>query len=103
MCSFNSVARACLHELTHSTGEKKMKIRHGILTQQLALVLAVLASASTVGAAPKDKTPPTTPTNLQVTGTSDYSVSLTWSPSTDNSGFWYYKVVSSAGITVLVD
>jgi chitodextrinase len=54
-------------------------------------------------AAPRDRTPPTTPSNLRVTGASDYSVSLAWNASTDNSGFWYYKLVSSAGVTESLD
>ena len=40
----------------------------------------------------KDRTPPTTPTNLQVTGMTAYSVSLSWNPSTDNSGSVTYKI-----------
>ena len=63
----------------------------------------VLITATAVCAPPRDRTPPTTPTNLRVTGISDYSVSLAWNASTDESGFWYYRVVSSAGVTVNVD
>ena len=48
---------------------------------------------------PKDRTPPTVPGNLHVTGISDYSVTVSWTPSTDNSGSWTYRVVSSAGVT----
>ena len=54
-----------------------------------ALLLALLLSAVALGA-PKDKTPPTTPTNLQVTAVSPTSVSLSWGPSTDNSGSFFY-------------
>lgn len=71
--------------------------------RNIAIPLALLLSASIASAAPRDRTPPTTPTNLQVTGASDFSVSLSWNPSTDNSGFWYYRLVSSAGISVNLD
>jgi len=37
-------------------------------------------------AAVRDRTPPTTPTNLRVTGMTAYNVSLAWNPSIDNSG-----------------
>lgn len=37
-----------------------------------------------------------------MTGVSDYSVTLTWDPSTDNSGKLSYQLVSSAGISALV-
>ena len=56
-----------------------------------SLVLALLLAASPVLAA-KDRRAPTTPTNLQVTGMTPYSVSLTWNPSTDNSGSVTYII-----------
>lgn len=52
----------------------------------LSLALAVPASAAT------DRTPPTTPTNLRVTGVSAYTVSLAWNPSTDQSGKVRYHI-----------
>ena len=42
--------------------------------------------------APGDTTAPTAPTNLRVTSTTQTSVSLAWSPSTDNSGTFSYVV-----------
>jgi chitodextrinase len=63
----------------------------------LALVLA-LAVAGPVAAGKKppapagDKTPPTTPTNLHATSLGQTSVTLAWSPSTDNSGSFSYSV-----------
>jgi chitodextrinase len=63
----------------------------------LPLVLA-LALAGPVGAGKKpppptgDKTPPTTPTNLQATNLTQTSVTLAWNPSTDNSGSVTYSV-----------
>lgn len=57
----------------------------------LVLVLALLFTASPVSAA-RDRTPPTKPTNLRVTGMTPYSVSLAWKPSTDNSGSVTYTI-----------
>src|SRR5215216_3166866 len=55
------------------------------------LVLALLLSPSPALAA-KDRTPPTTPTNLHVTATTENSVTLAWDASTDNSGSVSYRV-----------
>jgi chitinase len=57
----------------------------------LLLVLALLLTASPASAA-GDRKPPTTPTNLRVTGMTAYSVSLAWNPSTDNSGSVTYSI-----------
>lgn len=67
----------------------------------------VLALAMTLGASPRsnqgrDRRPPTTPTNLRATAFSSYSVSLAWSPSTDNSGSLTYRIHSSNGQTISV-
>ena len=56
-----------------------------------SLMLVLVLAASPVAAA-KDRKPPTTPTNLQVTGMTSYSVSLAWTPSTDNSGSVTYII-----------
>lgn len=81
-----------------------MTIRHSLWqnmkTAQTALVLVTLCGTSTAWAAPRpprDRTPPTTPTNLRVTGVSDFHVSLAWDGSTDNSGSFFYVIVSSSG------
>jgi len=63
----------------------------GDLVQWLGWVLALALGPSTAWAA-RDRTPPTTPTNLRVTGTTSYSVSLAWNPSTDNSGSFSYRI-----------
>src|SRR5688572_15113085 len=55
------------------------------------LVLVMLLPTSPAQAA-RDRTPPTRPTNLHVTGTTPYSVSLAWNPSTDNSGSVTYTI-----------
>ena len=55
------------------------------------LILVLLVPASPASAA-RDRKPPTTPTNLRVTGITAYSVSLAWNPSTDNSGSVTYTI-----------
>ena len=71
-----------------------MKIRllskfHALVAVVLVLVLILPVSpASAAG----DRKPPTTPKNLRVTGMTPYSVSLAWTPSTDNSGSVIYTV-----------
>ncbi|MGE0480024.1 MAG: fibronectin type III domain-containing protein [Phycisphaerae bacterium] len=73
-------------------------------TSTIAL-LASLITCSTAWAAPRDRTPPTTPTNLHVTAVSPTSVSLAWSPSSDDSGSFFYvlyannAVVANASMT----
>ena len=67
-----------------------------------ALVLVTLCCCSSLVAAQgRDRTPPTAPTNLVVTATTEHSVSLAWGASTDNSGRFSY-LVSVAGTTVTV-
>jgi len=59
-----------------------------------ALVLGAVVVVSTASAAShrRDRTPPTTPTNLRVIATTDTTVTLAWNPSTDNSGNFSYRV-----------
>ena len=70
------------------------------------VVVLALALTLVLGAAPAvaalDKTPPTKPTNLRVTSTTAYYVSLAWNPSTDNSGTLSYRVWVSYGQTYTV-
>jgi chitodextrinase len=61
------------------------------------MVLALVATGAL--ATPPDKKPPTKPTNLHVTGVTAYSVSLAWTPSTDNVGVVRYVVCCSASGT----
>jgi chitinase len=49
----------------------------------------VIPAASGAG----DTQPPTTPSNLRVTGTSPNSVALAWDPSTDDSGSFFYRII----------
>jgi chitinase len=65
------------------------------------LVLTVLFGSSILSAQFRDRLPPTAPTNLVVTATTENSVSLTWSTSTDNSGRFSY-IICCAGTTVTV-
>ena len=48
------------------------------------------------GVTRRDRTPPTTPTNLRITATTDTTVSLAWNASTDNSGNFSYRVTESS-------
>jgi hypothetical protein len=67
----------------------------------LIVVVGLGLGASAASAAPGgrkpppstgDSTPPTTPTDLRVTGTTTTSVTLAWNASTDNSGVFSYVV-----------
>src|SRR5688572_1081594 len=65
------------------------------------LFITFISGSSLLSAQVRDRTPPTTPTSLVVTGTTTSSVSLSWGPSTDNSGrFNYY--ISGAGPAVIL-
>jgi hypothetical protein len=57
-----------------------------------AILLIVAFGVSTAGAARRDRTPPTTPTNLRIVATTDSTATLAWNPSTDNSGSFSYRV-----------
>jgi chitodextrinase len=69
----------------------KNRNRPAFKAAALAVVLALILGAAPAMAA-RDRTPPTTPKNLRVTGMTAYSVSLAWDPSTDNSGSFNYKI-----------
>jgi chitinase len=57
-----------------------------------AIALAMVFSSGSISAQSRDRTPPTAPTNLTVTATTAYSVSLRWNPSSDNSGRFSYVI-----------
>lgn len=65
------------------------------------VILMTLCGSSMVSAQARDRTPPTAPTNLVVTATTETSVSLSWGASTDNSGKFSY-LICCAGSTVTV-
>jgi Fibronectin type III domain len=67
----------------------------------LTLAFSLVVVGSVAAATSKDRTPPTTPTNLRVTSVSHKSVTLAWDPSADNSGSFSYSVNSAGqGFTV---
>jgi len=66
------------------------------------LVMLVSIFGTSPALAAGDHTAPTKPTNLRVTSTTPYNVSLAWNPSTDNSGTFSYKVWVSYGQTYTV-
>jgi chitodextrinase len=65
----------------------------------LVVTLLILTPAA-VSYAARDRTAPTTPSNLRITGSTATSVSLAWNPSTDNSGNWWYIVAGAGSIRV---
>ncbi|HEX6904232.1 MAG TPA: fibronectin type III domain-containing protein [Thermoanaerobaculia bacterium] len=66
------------------------------------LLITVLLGPSVLSAQSfRDRTPPTAPTNLVVTATTEHSVTLAWGRSTDNSGRFSY-IICCAGSTVTV-
>jgi chitinase len=66
-----------------------------------ALVFTLWSGSSVLSAQFRDRVAPTAPTNVAVTATTENSVSLTWTPSTDNSGRFSY-IICCAGTTVTV-
>jgi len=64
----------------------------------LAVLLALLTSATALGFPPPDHIPPTTPTNFQATAVSPTSVSFSWSPSSDNSGSFFYVLYANNAV-----
>lgn len=56
------------------------------------LAFALMLHPSLAPAQTRDRLPPTTPANLVVTGVTPYSVSLSWTASSDNSGRFSYVV-----------
>lgn len=66
-----------------------------------ASLVALALGSSHASAQGRDRTPPTAPTNLTATAVTEHSVSLSWGPSTDNSGRFTY-LISGAAATVSV-
>jgi hypothetical protein len=63
-----------------------------ILSRVVAAALLIAMSGLTSSAQSRDKTPPTQPRDLHVTAITPYSVTLAWTPSTDNSGQFSYVI-----------
>lgn len=76
--------------------ERTDEVARRIWARLSVAVVFVIVLALGIGITPvqagKDRTPPTTPTDLRVTGMTAYSVALAWGPSTDNSGSVTYKI-----------
>lgn len=62
----------------------------------LSLLIAASACCLPAEGALRDRTPPTKPGNFRVTAKTPYSVTLAWTPSTDNSGKFTYLIASTA-------
>jgi chitinase len=73
--------------------------RLSAVAQIVAFIL--LCTSPDLSAQLRDRTPPTAPGNLAVTSTTQTSASLSWAPSTDNSGKLNY-LVSGGPTTVTV-
>jgi hypothetical protein len=74
-----------------------MTIRHYsrllVGTAVLVLIVGLLFTGPTTSSAGKgDRSAPTAPSNLVAGNISETSVSLSWNPSSDNSGKWSYRV-----------
>lgn len=63
-----------------------------IFSAAFAFTVALLFSGPTVSAGKGDRSAPTVPSNLAVTAITETSATLTWQPSTDNSGKFSYRV-----------
>jgi chitodextrinase len=80
----------------------------GALGVAAALVCSLLlgaapAPASASASAARDRTPPTTPSNLRVTASTANRVSLAWNASTDNTSTFWYCVQTNGDGCVRVD
>jgi hypothetical protein len=58
----------------------------------LAVFVIFVLTGSPASAGKGDRSAPTVPTNLNVTSITETSVTLTWNPSTDNSGKFSYRL-----------
>src|SRR4051812_43244299 len=83
---------------------KKVVLRRAIGAAVVVVLALVVVGPVAAGKKPPpagDKTPPTTPTDLHATSIGQTSVTLAWSPSTDNSGSFSYSVSKDGqGFTV---
>lgn len=66
-----------------------------------ALLGASLLVSATALAAGRDRIRPTIPGNFRVTSKTPFAISLAWTPSSDNSGAFIYKVWSTGGGTTV--
>ena len=78
-----------------------MRTHRSSFTAARMLLLVVWCGSSVVSAQTRDRIPPTAPTGLVATATTEHSVSLAWGPSTDNSGRFSY-IICCAGASITV-
>jgi fibronectin type 3 domain-containing protein len=81
----------------YTTREIQKRFARSISRFSVIAVLVLAVIGFTVSAASRDRTAPSAPSNLQVTGKTTSSVSLAWNPSTDNSGNFSYRIRHSSG------
>lgn len=68
----------------------------------MVILILVLAFGVSPASAARDRTKPTTPGNFRVTAKTAYTVTVAWSPSTDNSGNFNYHLSGAYGVTPVV-
>jgi chitinase len=73
--------------------ETEMLVRNAARATCLFVLALVFTAAAP--AASRDRTPPTAPTNLRITASSDTSITLAWNKASDNSSNWWYCVQKS--------
>ena len=71
-------------------------------TATLVLALTMVLGSSTVQAATKDRTKPTTPGNFRLVSKTAYTVTVAWNPSSDNSGNFNYHLSGAYHVTPAV-
>src|ERR1043165_8196354 len=78
----------------------KTRLHNSGVAAAKALVLSLTFALSSLTAwAGQDRTKPTTPGNFRVTAMTAYSVSVAWSPSSDNSGNFNYYLSGAYQVT----
>ena len=81
-----------------------MSVRSTVLAASVVVLsLVFYVAAASAGRAPSDRSAPTAPTTLRITGSTPTSVSLAWNASTDNSSNWWYCVRRDALGCIRVD
>ena len=68
----------------------------------ILLAASALFASAFVATAGQDRSAPTKPGNFRVSAKTPFSVSLAWSPSSDNSGNFTYTLASSSGSAVIL-
>ena len=88
---------------TRPAAASKTPLTPFVAFSSLTTLLAALALfASGFVAAGRDRSSPTRPGNFRVTAKTPFSVSLAWTPSSDNSGNFTYVLASSGGGAVVL-